>query len=577
MNIPHRFGIDEIDQVKPLIVNSPSELLLDTSCSTYVACKEAIQPFCELVKCPGDYHVYRLTPVSIWNACASGASSADVINVLNKYSRYVVPSDVERTVADWCRKYGSFHLGRRDDSLILTARDNLLMREVQFLPEVNSAMLKQLTPRSVEITSKMRGAVKLAILRFGYPVSDEAGYTEGAPLEIDFKPFAANGQPFRLRDYQERAALRFWADGKITGGCGVISMPCGSGKTIIGLRVMQLARTRTLIVVPSVVSARQWITEILDKTTLPPEDVGEYSGEAKRVRPVTVATYHAISAAYRSRLQSSGGPLKPGILNTEPWGLVIYDEVHMLPATMFRLSAELQSCRRLGLTGTLVREDGRELDVFSLIGPGRVDAHWKDLENEGWIARAECTEIRVSLPDDIQLAYIAANSRQKYGVAARNRAKMEVVQHLIDAHRDRSCLVLGQDLEQLADIASLLSAPLIDGSVSNTKRELLFNEFRNGVHPVLVVSRVGNTSIDLPQASVAIQVSGLFGSRQEEAQRLGRILRPLGTGNRAYFYSIVSDATVEAEFAEHRKLFLIEQGYRYTITRWREMREQSII
>ncbi len=497
--------------------------------------------------------------------------------MLKEASRYELPGSITEAVEDWCSKYGRVLLLRDGERLILKAQNNLLMREIQHIPDIGSAIWSHLDARTTEINPASRGTVKRAMLQYGYPVVDEAGYTEGAPLEIDLKPLTTSGKSFQLREYQELAAQRFWADGKITGGCGVLNLPCGSGKTIIGLRVMQLARTRTLILAPGITAARQWIAEILDKTTLPREDVGEYSGEVKQIMPVTVATYHALTAAYRNESSRLTNSATPSILNTEAWGLVIYDEVHMLPAPMFRLSAELQSCRRLGLTGTLVREDGKELDVFSLIGPGRMDAHWKQMEAAGWIARADCTEVRVPMPPELRTAYAASSMRNTYAVAAGNPAKEEVVQHIVALHRDRSCLVMGQDLDQLRKLAARLEAPLIEGRVPNRQRAALYEDFRAGIHRVLVVSRVGNTSVDLPEARVAIQVSGMFGSRQEEAQRLGRILRPHREDNRAYFYSIVSEDTVEVDFAAHRQLYLIEQGYRYTITRWNEFREQAVI
>ncbi len=562
---------------KPLIVQSHRELLLDSTSEHYQACRDAMQSFSELVRCPGDYHTYQLTPLSVWNACSAGATSSSIVNTLNEYARYAIPPSVTNVVNEWSERYGRIHLVREGERLLLRTHDNLMMREILFVPQVSEAVWSQVDARTVEVNPQFRGTLKLTLVHAGYPVIDEAGYTEGAPLEIDLRTTTARGKTFKLREYQELAAARFWAEGKLTGGCGVLSLPCGSGKTIIGLRVLQLARTRTLIIAPGVASARQWQAEILDKTTLPPEYLGEYSGDIKQIRPVTIATYHALTAAYRAVDGDKSVINTPAILTGEPWGLVIYDEVHMLPAPMFRLSAELQSCRRLGLTGTLVREDGKELDVFSLIGPGRMDAAWKQMEAEGWIASAECTEIRVPMPQRQSELYAIANKRNRFNVAACNPAKVPVAKYLIDRHSQRSCLVMGQDLDQLADLSHAIGAPLIDGRTPNKVRDKYYNEFRNGKHRVLVLSRVGNSAIDLPEASVAIQVSGMFGSRQEEAQRLGRILRPRPGDNQAFFYSLVSEDTADVEFAAKRQLFLIEQGYRYTVKHWHEFMEQQPI
>jgi DNA excision repair protein ERCC-3 len=405
------------------------------------------------------------------------------------------------------------------------------------------------------------------LIRAGWPVQDEAPLAVGESLDIVLRGESLAGLPFAPRDYQAEAARAVLGSGGPGTGYGVVALPCGSGKTVVGILIMSLLKTNTLILTPNVAAVHQWIEELLDKTGLGREQIAEYSGDSKSVAPVTIATYQIIT--WRPHRDSDFPHFR--LFRERQWGLIIYDEVHLLPAPVFRVTAELQAVRRLGLTATLIREDGAEDAVFSLVGPKRYDVPWKDLEGKGWIAEAICTEIRLDLPEQLKIPYAVARSREKYRIASENPLKKDIVLQLIENHPDDQILVIGQYISQLNMLAKLIGAPLITGKTPNGERERIYGCFKRGEVRVIVVSRVANFAIDLPDASMAIQVSGSFGSRQEEAQRLGRILRPKGRESKnrnAWFFTLVSRYTVEEDFAVNRQKFLAEQGYKYSIQHW---------
>jgi DNA excision repair protein ERCC-3 len=537
-------------------------MLLETKNPVFEQARDAIALFAELEKSPEHFHTYRITPISLWNAAAAGLSSEAVIDALDRYNKYDVPQNVTSDVRDYVSRYGRLKLTRDDEArLVLSADDPLLMEEIVRTKGTSQYVESRLDDTSVEVRPFQRGRIKQALIKIGYPVEDLAGYKEGDRLDMSLRDTMLSGPPLMLRPYQQSAIDSYYLDGSPLGGSGVIALPCGAGKTLVAMGVMARAKTSTLIVATNIVAVRQWRDELIDKMDLDPGLIGEYSGEEKTVRPVTIATYQILTYR-RARYEEF---LHFGLFDRRNWGLIVYDEVHLLPAPVFRVAADLQATRRLGLTATLVREDGREDDVFSLIGPKRYDVPWKVLERQGWIAQARCVELRVPLVDELRMQYAVAATRIKYRVAATNPRKMDVVRSLLEKHKDDSVLVIGQYLDQLKKIASLVSAPLITGKMPNTEREELYSRFRSGDVKLLVVSKVANFAIDLPDANVAIQVSGTFGSRQEEAQRLGRILRPKSQGNQAIFYSLVTRDTRDQEFCQKRQLFLTEQGYRYEV------------
>lgn len=548
----------------PLIVQSDSSILVEVDSPRYGEVRSVLSRFAELVKSPEHVHTYRITPLSLWNASASGMTDADVVDALCHFGKYGLPQNVAAEIREYMRRFGKLVLGRElsgERRLILQATDSLLLDDLSRQRRVAHHLGARLSPHQVVVAEYARGLVKQALARMGWPVDDRAGYTEGEPLAMGLLQVTRGGQPFRPRDYQREAAEIFHASGSDRGGSGVIVLPCGAGKTVVGMDVMARVQRHTLILTTSVVAVRQWRSELLDKTSLAPDQIGEYSGETKEIRPVTAATYQVVT--YRKA--KSGAFPHFGLLTEHGWGLIIYDEVHLLPAPMFRITAEIQARRRLGLTATLIREDGLEQDVFSLIGPKKYDVPWLELERSGWIAPAQCREIRLPLPDPLRHRYAMSEPREKFRVAADNPEKDHVVLALLERHKAEQVLVIGQYLSQLKRIALAARADLITGQTPNSERERLFQAFRQGKVRVLVVSKVANFAIDLPEASVAIQVSGSFGSRQEEAQRLGRILRPKGPDKQAMFYSIVSKETQDQSFSAKRQLFLTEQGYTYTI------------
>jgi DNA excision repair protein ERCC-3 len=535
----------------PLIVQSDKTLLLEAAHPQAAECRRGIAPFAELERAPEHVHTYRVTPLALWNARAAGHDAEQVIDALLRYARYPVPHTLLVDLAETMSRYGRLQLANHPGyGLVLVALDQPVLEEVLRSGKIAPMLGSRIGSDTVAVHPSERGRLKQALLKLGWPAEDLAGYVDGERHEIEL---ATDG--WQVRGYQQAAAEAFWH-----GGSGVVVLPCGAGKTIVGTAAMAMAGATTLILVTNAVAARQWRSELLHRTQLTDDQIGEYSGERKQIRPVTIATYQIITT------RRKGVYPHLELFDARDWGLIIYDEVHLLPAPVFRMTADLQARRRLGLTATLVREDGREGDVFSLIGPKRYDAPWKELEAQGWIAPADCVEVRVTLPESQRLTYAMADQADRYRFCAATPAKTAVVEHLVARHRDEPVLVFGQYLDQIDELAGRLGAPAVTGDTKVAERERLFAEFRAGQIPVLVVSRVANFSVDLPEAAVAIQVSGSFGSRQEEAQRLGRILRPKKSGRRARFYAVVSRDTLDADYAAHRQRFLAEQGYAYRIT-----------
>jgi DNA excision repair protein ERCC-3 len=534
----------------PLIVQSDKTLLLEVDHPQAHECRRAIAAFAELERSPEHVHTYRLTPLGLWNARAAGHDAEQVVDALLTYSRYPVPHSLLVDLAETMGRYGRLRLDKHPvHGLVLSSVDQNVFEEVLRAKRIAPMLGERIDGTSVAVHQSERGNLKQALLKLGWPAEDFAGYVDG-----EAHPIGLVEDTWALRPYQRDAVESLWA-----GGSGVVVLPCGAGKTLVGAATMAQAQATTLILVTNTVSARQWKDELIRRTTLTADEIGEYSGAVKEIRPVTIATYQVMTT------RRKGVYAHLELFEARDWGLVIYDEVHLLPAPIFRMTADLQARRRVGLTATLIREDGREGDVFSLIGPKRFDAPWKDIENQGYIAPAECIEVRVSLTDGERFAYATAEPEDRYRLAADCRAKAEVVERLVAKHESEPTLVIGQYIDQLDDLAEHLQAPLIKGETTVKERQRLFGAFRSGEISLLVVSKVANFSVDLPDATVAIQVSGTFGSRQEEAQRLGRLLRPKADGRTARFYSVVARDTVDADFAQHRQRFLAEQGYAYTI------------
>lgn len=553
------------DPSNPLIVQSDRSLLVEVDNPKYAEARDALAPFAELEKSPEHIHTYRVSNLSLWNAAAAGFTADEVLTVLQKYTKFPIPQNIPTDIAETVSRYGRVKLERIDaNKLRLACSDKPLLAELARNKKVKEYLGEKLDDTSFAIEPAFRGVLKQALITVGYPAEDIAGYTEGAMLPIALRDtMVLSGQPFKVRDYQREAADVFYAGGDIRGGSGVIVLPCGAGKTVVGIVAMSLLQKNTLVLTTSITAVKQWRREILDKTSLTEDEVKEYTGETKDIGPVTVATYQILT--YRPDKTEDFPHF--GLFEQRDWGLIVYDEVHLLPAPVFRVTAQIQARRRLGLTATLIREDGREGDVFSLIGPKKYDVPWRELETKGWIASASCTEIRVALPDDkTRMEYAVADHRAKYRLASENEAKDDVVAELLDRYDDQRVIVIGQYLSQLRRLAERFELPLITGSTATPEREELYNKFRTGEVRHLVLSKVGNFAIDLPDANVLIQVSGTFGSRQEEAQRLGRILRPKSSGDGdAHFFTLVTRDTRELDFAHHRQMFLTEQGYSYEI------------
>ncbi len=546
--VTHSVGIGN----GPLIVQSDKTVLLEIDHEQAQEARTALAPFAELERAPEHVHTYRITPLALWNARAAGHDAEQVMDVLETYSRFPVPQPLLIDIADTMDRYGRLKLIKHPaHGLVLETTDRAVLTEIRRHKKIKPMLGAEIDEDSVVVHPSERGRLKQELLKVGWPAEDLAGYVDGEAHPIEL---SQEHEEWQLRDYQEMAADSFWE-----GGSGVVVLPCGAGKTMVGAASMAKAKATTLILVTNTVAGRQWKDELVRRTSLTEDEIGEYSGEKKEIRPVTIATYQVVTR------KSKGEYRALELFDSRDWGLIIYDEVHLLPAPVFRMTSDLQSRRRLGLTATLVREDGREGDVFSLIGPKRYDAPWKDIESQGWIAPADCTEVRVQLTEAERMVYATAEQSEKYRLAATTPTKTKVVRKIMEMHPDEPTLIIGAYIDQLEEIAEELDVPVIDGKTGNAKREKLYQQFRDGELKTLVVSKVANFSIDLPGASVAIQISGTFGSRQEEAQRLGRILRPKPDGGGAFFYSIVARDTLDSDYAAHRQRFLAEQGYGYRI------------
>lgn len=549
------------DPANPLIVQGDRTVLVEVDNPKYAEARDALAPFAELEKSPEHIHTYRLSDLSLWNAAAAGLSADDMIVVLQKYSKFPVPMNLLTEITERVERFGRVKLVKHEDKLKLVCQDKPLLEELARQPRLRDYLGQRLDGKSFLIEPAHRGVLKQALITVGYPAEDLAGYTEGAMLPMKLRDITRTGLPFHVRDYQREAADIFYAGGDVRGGSGVIVLPCGAGKTIVGITAMTMMQKSTLILTTSITAVKQWIREIIDRTDLDEKDVLEYSGEVKQIGPVTVATYQILT--HRADKKDDFPHFK--LFDERDWGLIIYDEVHLLPAPVFRVTANIQARRRLGLTATLIREDGREGDVFSLIGPKKYDVPWRELESKGWIAEANCTEVRVAMAEDMRMEYAVSEWRNKYRIACENPAKEDVVERLLQLNDGKNILIIGQYLKQLRSLQRRFDVPMITGATDNATREELYAKFRRGEIKQLILSKVGNFAIDLPDAHVLIQVSGTFGSRQEEAQRLGRILRPKSNGEMAHFFTLVTRDTRELDFAHHRQMFLTEQGYSYSI------------
>lgn len=536
----------------PLIVQSDKTVLLEVDHPRAQEARIALAPFAELERAPEHVHTYRITPLALWNSRAAGHDAEQVVHALETYSRFPVPQALLIDVAETMSRYGRVRLHKHPaHGLILESEEPAILTELLRHKKIKPMLGARIDDESIIVHPSERGRLKQELLKVGWPAEDLAGYVDGEAHPV---ALSTEHEQWELRDYQRMAADSFWE-----GGSGVVVLPCGAGKTMVGAAAMAKAQATTLILVTNTVAGRQWRDELLRRTTLTPEEIGEYSGEKKEIRPITIATYQVVTRKTKGEYRALE------LFDSRDWGLIIYDEVHLLPAPVFRLTSDLQSRRRLGLTATLVREDGREGDVFSLIGPKRYDAPWKDLETQGFIATAECTEVRTTMTESERMVYATAENQDRYRLAACAASKLRAVDKLVAQHTGQPTLIIGAYVDQLAEIGERLHTPVVDGSTSNKKREELFSAFRNGEITTLVVSKVANFSIDLPEAAVAIQVSGTFGSRQEEAQRLGRLLRPKADGAHAHFYTVVSRDSLDSDYAAHRQRFLAEQGYAYRI------------
>lgn len=536
----------------PLIVQSDKTVLLEIDHSDAPQARAALAPFAELERAPEHVHTYRITELALWNARAAGHDAEQLVDVLERYSRFPVPQSLLIHVAETMSRYGRVRLIQHPaHGLVLESQEPAILAELQRHKKIKPMLGAQIDAETIVVHPSERGRLKQELVKVHWPAEDLAGYVDGEAHPIEL---SQSEEQWELRDYQQMAAESFWE-----GGSGVVVLPCGAGKTMVGAAAMAKAKATTLILVTNTVAGRQWRNELLRRTTLTEEEIGEYSGEKKEIRPVTIATYQVVTRKTKGEYRALE------LFDSRDWGLIIYDEVHLLPAPVFRMTSDLQSRRRLGLTATLVREDGHESDVFSLIGPKRYDAPWKDLEAQGYIATAECVEVRTTMTESERMLYATAEPKDRYRIAACAGTKMRSITSLLRRHEGEQTLIIGAYIDQLEEIAERLGVPVIDGKTRNKQREELFQQFREGTLRTLVVSKVANFSIDLPEAAVAIQVSGTFGSRQEEAQRLGRLLRPKAQANQAHFYSIVSRDSIDADYAAHRQRFLAEQGYAYRI------------
>jgi len=557
----------EYNPNNPIIVQGDKTILVEVNNDLYEEVRDEVGRFAELEKSPEYMHTYRISSLSLWNAASSGMNAKEIVSVLEKYGKFELPQNVRQDIEDQVSRYGKLKLIREDQDLYLFSEDQYLIYEIANQEKVQPYIIEQKNENRLKVNPGMRGHIKHTLIKLGFPVEDLAGYTPGTPFALSLRKITVEGHELHLRDYQNQAAEAFYSKGSDKGGSGVIVLPCGAGKTITGMAIMEKIQCETLILTTNITALRQWKQELLDKTTIPEECIGEYSGEVKEIKPITLATYQILT----HRTNKTEGFPHLALFSRKDWGLIIYDEVHLLPAPVFRVTAELQAKRRLGLTATLIREDGLEEDVFSLIGPKKYDVPWKVLEKKGWIACASCFEIRIPMPESLKMDYAVSDSRKKFRIASENYNKHQVIDFLLEKHREDNVLIIGQYVEQLNNIAEKIKVPVITGKTPNQERIKLYEQFKKGKIKTLVVSKVANFALDLPDAGVAIQVSGTFGSRQEEAQRLGRILRPKAEDNLAYFYTLVTEESKEQDFAANRQLFLTEQGYRYYIKSANEM------
>lgn len=568
----------------PLIVQGDRSLLLDVHAPLAEECRNALIPFAELEKSPEHLHTYKLSPLSLWNAASAGFTAENAIEVLQKFARYDVPQSIVMWIKEISSRFGKIKLIAGPDIEVPVKEDSAEKIIEHFLYLVADSLpvykeiaanrtVKKLLTETLEGDKEApehsfllkltdRGTIKQILLQAGWPVDDKVALSDGEPLDVSLRETTCQGKPLNIREYQKNSAKALIGDKGPGTGFGTIVLPCGAGKTIVGMTIMDMLKTSTLIITTNISAVHQWIDELLDKTNLTADQIAEYSGENKEIKQVTVATYQVLTW----RPDKEGPYPHFSIFHERPWGLIIYDEVHMLPAPVFRVVAELQAVRRVGLTATLVREDGCEGYVFSLVGPKRYDVPWKELERDHWIASAECIEVRVDLPVSQEIDYAVATAREKHKIASMNPDKIPIVKEIIEKCPNDKILVIGQYLDQLDEITKMLGCPIITGKTPNTERDKIYADFRQGKIRVLVVSKVANFAIDLPDASLAIQVSGTFGSRQEEAQRLGRILRPKEQKSR--FFTLITRNTVEEEFGSNRQKFLAEQGYEYKIVRY---------
>lgn len=550
-----------MSQDKPLIIQGDGSLLLEVATSFFAEIRDYLLNFAELVKSPEHIYTYRITNVSLWNAASFKIQAEEILAFLKKYSRYTIPNNIAYQIKDNIGKYGKLKLLRENNMFLLRSDDAIIMHEIRNYKGIQKYLLEDLDANTLVVDGMYRGHIKLELIHLGFPVEDLGGYVEGKPYPFSMLATTKSEHPFFLRDYQKTCVDIFHADGRPEGGAGVVVLPCGAGKTIVGIGAMHRLQTETLILTTSVTACHQWRNEIIDKTDINPDDVGEYNGESKAIKPITIATYKILT--YRKNKRSEFKHFNLFFQNK--WGLIVYDEVHLLPAPIIRVTSEIQSTRRLGLTATLVREDGLETDVFSLIGPKKFDMPWRELESKQYIAEAVCYDIRIPLADECRMDYVTSTDRGKFRISSENPVKLDIVDTLLTLLRGKNILIIGQYLDQLKSLHDRFGFPIITGKTPQGERDKLYTAFKKGEVTTLIVSKVANFAIDLPDANALIQVSGTFGSRQEEAQRLGRVLRPKEGENKAYFFSVVTSDSKEEEFAHKRQLFLTEQGYFYEI------------
>ncbi len=555
---------------KPVIVREDGTILLETYAAEFEQARSFLVRFADLIKSPEYIYTFKVTPVSLWNACSAGMRSNEILKQLSSFSKERIPPVFAEMVRVHMDRWGKLVLTRENDELVLTVDIPKVRQWMNNQREIRKFQIRDPRKNRFFIKEEARGSIKRAMARAGFPVVDQAGFDEGDTLDISLRKIDRLGRPFGLRDYQQEALESFFADSAVKGGQGVVVLPCGAGKTVIGIGAMAYLKSHTLIVATSATAINQWIRELTDKTTIDPSLIGEYTGQRKTIKPVTVTNYQILT----HRKSTLDDFTHMHLFEAKNWGLIIYDEVHLLPAPVFRLTTGIQAKRRLGLTATLIREDGLEKDIFSLIGPCKHYMPWKTLEEKKWIATVHCYELQNPLPEELHEEYFSGDRKQKFRVASENPDKLNIIRRLLEIHKDDHVLIIGQYLNQLKDFAKALGAPVLTGKTPQAERIIIYNRFRAGKINVLAVSKVANFAVDLPDANICIQISGTYGSRQEEAQRLGRILRPKTKDS--YFYSLVTEDSLEHEFAMKRQLFLTEQGYDYTVLSWRNIKTDPV-